>query len=52
MFIGSAQNLHALDDLDQLADGGRRFIERRLLLRVELDLNDAPDPAPITTGTP
>src|SRR6516165_7433546 len=45
MFIGSAQNLHAFDDLDQLVHGGGRFVERRLLLAIELDLDDALDTA-------
>src|SRR4051794_19193994 len=39
------QDLHAFDDLDQLADRGGGFFERRLLLRVELDLDDALDTA-------
>src|SRR5271166_4790842 len=45
MFIGSAQDLHALDDLDQLADGGGRFVEGRLLLAIERDLDDPLDAA-------
>ena len=32
IFIGSAQNLHRLDDIDQLADPGRRSVELRLFL--------------------
>ena len=34
-----------LDDVDQLADRGDRFVEGRLLLAIELDLDDALDAA-------
>src|SRR5438552_1827437 len=36
---------HVLDDFDQLADGGDRFVEGGLLFAVERDLDDALDTA-------
>src|SRR5215472_18177563 len=42
---GSTENLHVLDDPDQLADGGDRFVEGGLFFAIERDFDDAFDTA-------